>query len=81
VKIPVIVCCLLAVASAGYTQEKKDTTRTAFKFSGNLNFTTNGISPIPAFSLGKPAILVNLSLKNKRFSYNPEMAFSIQGVP
>jgi hypothetical protein len=73
--------CLLVVASIGYAQEKKDTTHTAFQFSGNLTFTTNGISPIPAFSLGKPAVLVNLSLKNKKFSYNPEMAFSIQGVP
>ncbi len=81
IKKPIVVCCLLVVASIGYAQEKKDTTYTAFKFSGNLNFTTNGISPIPAFSLGKPAILINLSLKNKKFSYDPEMAFSIKGVP
>jgi hypothetical protein len=77
----IVVCCLLVAASTGYAQEKKDTTHVAFQFSGNLNFTTNGISPIPAFSLGKPAVLVNLSLKNKKFSYDPEMAFSIEGVP
>ncbi len=77
----IVLCCLLVVASTGFAQEKKDTTREAFKLSGNLSFTTNGISPIPAFSLGKPAIFSNLSLKKKKFSYDPEMAFSIEGVP
>jgi hypothetical protein len=80
-KIPVTACCLVAVASLGYAQEKKDTTRAPIQFSGSINFTTNGISPIPAFTLGKPAVLVNLSLKKKRLSYAPEMAFSVQGVP
>jgi hypothetical protein len=77
----ILVGCLLVVISVGYAQEKNDITQAAFKFTGTLNLTTNGISPIPAFSLDKPAVLVNLSLKKKKFSYDPEMAFSSKGVP
>lgn len=47
----------------------------------NSNFNYKRHFPIPAFSLGKPAILSNLSLKKKKFSYDPEMAFSVEGVP
>lgn len=52
-----------------------------FKFSGTISANTNGISPIPAFSLEKPAIVGSLSLRKKRFSYDPETAFSVKGVP
>lgn len=81
VRISILVCCLLLVASIVSAQEKIDTTRAAFQFSGTLSLTTNGISPIPAFSLEKPAVLGFLSLRKKRFSYDPEIAFSIKGVP
>ena len=39
--------------------------------------TTNGIAPIPAFTLGKPAALVFLSTNlSKHFSFSPDIAFS-----
>lgn len=78
---PFLVCCLLLVSSIVSAQEKSDTTRAVFQFSGTLSLTTNGISPIPAFSLGNPAILGFLSLRKKRFSYDPQMAFSSKGIP
>ena len=62
---PVLVCCLLMVSSIVSAQEKNDTTPAVFQFSGTLILTTNGISPIPAFSLEKPAILGFLSLRKK----------------
>jgi hypothetical protein len=77
----VLVCCLLLIASIVSAQEKKDSTLAVFQFSGTLSLTSNAISPIPAFSLEKPAILGFLSLRKRRFSYDPEMAFSIKGVP
>jgi hypothetical protein len=48
--------------------------------SGNLSITNNGISIVPALGLGKPATLFNLSV-GKRFRFEPEMDFSIDGKP
>lgn len=48
--------------------------------SGAVSATNNGISLIPTFSLGKPAVIFDLSL-GKRFSFDPEFAFSLKGKP
>lgn len=57
-------------------EDRKD-----FKFSGTININTNGISPVPAFSLDKPSIIGIFSLKRKRLSFTPEIAFSLKGKP
>lgn len=72
---------LLLTITAVQAQTKKDTIHTPFEFSGTLVLSTNGISPIPAFSLDKPAVIANLSIRKRRFSFNPEMAFSTRGIP
>ena len=72
---------LLVTVKVAQAQTKQDSVYTPFKFSGTLILSTNGISPIPAFSLDKPAVLVNLSLRKRRFSFNPEMSFSTKGIP
>lgn len=41
--------------------------------------TTNGIAPIPAFTLGEPATLVFLNTNlSKHFSFSPDIAFSLK---
>ncbi|MFA6355281.1 MAG: hypothetical protein WCW65_02560 [Candidatus Paceibacterota bacterium] len=41
--------------------------------------TTNGIAPIPAFTLGEPAALVFLSTNlSEHFSFSPDIAFSMK---
>lgn len=52
-----------------------------FKFSGTIGLNTNGISPVPAFSLGKPAIMGFFSLRKNRFSFDPEIAYATDGTP
>lgn len=69
------------LAQESYAQREPDTTRSVFQFSGTISVTTNGISPIPAFSLDKPAVSAFLSLQRGRFQFDPEMAFSSRGVP
>lgn len=71
--------CFFAPALA-ISQDNNDSTN-QFLFSGTITATSNGISPIPAFSLDKPAVLAYLSLHKKRFSYEPWIAFSSKGVP
>ena len=49
-------------------------------FSGKINLTNNGFSFIPLFSLGKPATTVNLSVGGKRFSFDPQFRFDLDGM-
>jgi hypothetical protein len=75
------ISCITIVSIIASAQESKDSSLAAIQFSGTVSFTSNGISPIPAFSLEKPAILGFLSIRRKRFSYHPEIAFSSKGIP
>jgi hypothetical protein len=61
--------------------EKKDSTKTKMHISGNVSLNTNGIATIPAFSLGKPAIIAALNLVKKRFSYDPTVAYGFNMRP
>jgi hypothetical protein len=46
-----------------------------------LTVTNNGFAIVPAFSLGKPAFLFDLSIANKRFSFEPQFRYSLNGNP
>jgi len=61
--------------------QTNDSVQTYHHFSGAATVTNNGISLIPTFSLGKPAVLVLLSLGGKRFSVDPDIRFSLAGKP
>src|SRR5215471_5852043 len=50
-------------------------------FSGALSVTSNGISVIPTFTLGKPAAIVNMSISKGKFSFEPDLRFSLDGKP
>ena len=49
--------------------------------SGRISTTNNGISLIPTFSLGKPAVLFTLSLAKNKLSFEPDFNFSLEGKP
>jgi hypothetical protein len=72
---------LLFTFTLSYSAEKKDSTKSKLHFSGNVSLNTNGIAPIPAFSLGTPAIIAALTLEKKRFSYDPTVAYGINMRP
>lgn len=46
-----------------------------------ITVTSKGISFVPAFSLGKPAAIFNLSMGKRRFFVEPELRFSLKGRP
>lgn len=50
-----------------------DSTQTPATFSGTVGLSTNGFSIIPAFSLNRPGLLVNVSLRKNRFSFEPDI--------
>lgn len=47
----------------------------------NLQFTNNGLSLFPNFALGKPAIIVNLSVGKKGIYFEPELRWGLNGKP
>jgi hypothetical protein len=49
-------------------------------FGGSVTLTTNGISTIPNFTLGKPAVIFFMSV-GRRISFEPEFRLSIEGEP
>lgn len=50
-------------------------------FKGTASLTNNGISLIPSFSLGDPALLFDLKFRKGRFSFEPDMRFALEGKP
>ncbi|TVQ67379.1 MAG: hypothetical protein EA360_02440 [Balneolaceae bacterium] len=64
---------------AGFSQQTGDTPR-GIPVSAGISLANEGISIIPAFSLGEPAVLTNFSA-GKRFRFEPEFYFSTKGDP
>lgn len=61
--------------------QKADSTKSTSHFSGTVGITQNGIALVPTFSLGEPAGIVMLSMGKKKFSFDPEFRFSLEGKP
>jgi hypothetical protein len=52
-----------------------------FYFRSALSVTNNGFSIIPAFTLGKPAAMLDMSMGNKRLSFEPQFRYALEGRP
>jgi hypothetical protein len=76
----ILVVVLLLIALFSFSQ-KSDTAKKITHFSGSVSVTNNGLSLVPTFSLGEPAALVNLSIGGKKFSFEPDMRFALEGKP
>jgi hypothetical protein len=61
--------------------KKIDTTRNDLLVKGGVTITNKGISYIPNFSLGDPAFLFDFSIDNTKISFEPQLRFSLKGVP
>ncbi len=67
------------LAHASFSQVN-DSTKRSVNFAGSVSVTNNGFSFIPSFSLGKPAIIVDLLVGGKRFSFDPQFRFDLEGL-
>ncbi len=50
-------------------------------FRGTASLTQNGISLVPSFSLGDPALLFDLKFTKGKLSFEPDLRFSLEGKP
>ncbi len=72
---------LVLSISYSYAHVNSDTTKVSTVFSGSVQLTNNGISLVPAFSLGAPALMAFFEAKRRRFSYCPQFSFDSEGKP
>ncbi len=75
-----LVSFILGISHFVFSQNM-DSTKLTSKFAGTIAVTNNGISFIPTFYLGKPALIFNLVLGKKRLSFEPELRFALEGKP
>jgi hypothetical protein len=71
---------LLNLSNYSFSQNS-DSTKALSNFGGAVTVTSNGISFIPTFSLGKPAAIFDLAMGRKRISFEPQFRFSLEGKP
>ncbi len=75
-----LIFILLMLSHLSFSQ-KTDSTKSVSYFSGSVSVTNNGISIVPSFSLDKPAAIFMLSAGKNRFSFEPDIRFSLSGKP
>ena len=73
------VFCVLTVSS--YSLENADSTRHKLKAGATFSINSNGIASVPAFSLGRPAVMASVNLAKSWFSYDPTLAYGLDGRP
>jgi hypothetical protein len=57
-----------------------DSTEVPLNFGAAVTLTTKGISTIPNLTLGKPAVIFDLSA-GRRLSFEPQLRFALEGKP
>jgi|WetSurMetagenome_2_1015567.scaffolds.fasta_scaffold29866_3 hypothetical protein len=61
--------------------QNNDSTVTPLNFAGAVSVTNKGISVIPNFTLGKPAVIFDLSIGKGKLSFEPQFKFALEGKP
>jgi len=66
---------IVSKAQSGEATEKE------YHLSGDISATNNGISVIPSFSLGKPAVIFELAAGGEKLTFEPQFKFSMKAKP
>jgi hypothetical protein len=72
---------LLFLSGHFLNAQETDSAKYDRHIAGGVTVTTNGISVIPTFTLGKPAALFDLSVGGKKLSFEPQFRFALDGKP
>ncbi|WP_143165167.1 hypothetical protein [Chryseolinea serpens] len=77
------VFCLAAFRPVDMTGQVPDSTdqKSNVSASGRVMLANAGFAPVPAFSFNSPLMMGFLSLKKKRFSFEPDLALGLNGKP
>jgi hypothetical protein len=72
---------LLLATLNSFSQAPKDSLSAPFTVSGFVLLINNGISAVPAFSAGKPAVMTSLTIRKNHFSFTPQFNYILEGRP
>jgi hypothetical protein len=72
---------LSGIPLIGLSQDTDPKEKKELETEASFSFHSNGIAPIPAFSLDKPALAASLSVRKGRFSYDPAFFYSLEMKP
>jgi hypothetical protein len=61
--------------------QKADSTKVVSRFGGAVTVTNKGISIVPNLTLGKPAVIFDLSAGKRKLSFEPSLRFALEGKP
>jgi hypothetical protein len=61
--------------------QQKDSINQQLHLHTAFTVTNNGISLIPTFSLGKPALITDLSIGKRKIFFEPQLRFALDGNP
>ncbi len=76
------ICSLfLCISIFSFSQEEQSKQKNKLEPNVTFSININGIAPIPAFSLDKPALISSVNLIKGRFSYDPILAYSLEAKP
>mgnify|MGYP001454474134 CR=1 FL=1 len=76
------ICLLFVFISVnGLSQENPAKSHNPLETDLSFSLNSNGIASIPAFSLGKPAVIASAGISKGRFSYDPVLAYSLEMKP
>ena len=68
----------VAPARFAFAQEVEEERKA---FAGTVGITNKGISQIPNFTLGKPAVQFDMRIGKGKFTFDPELRFATTGKP
>jgi hypothetical protein len=61
--------------------KKSDSTKVPGHFGGAVTVSNKGISIVPNLTLGKPAVIFDLSMGKRKLSFEPSLRFALEGKP
>ena len=74
---------LLVIISLSHLvfSQTADSLKVVSRFGGAVTVTSKGISMVPNLSLGKPAVIFDLSVGKRKLSFEPSLRFALEGKP
>ncbi len=66
-----LICVMIWIVIAGTAQTNQ------WNVFGNIILTNNGIDPVPAYTLDKPALMANVFMTKGNFIFNPQFNVSV----
>lgn len=71
----------LFTSIVSFSRENTVNSKNKLQATASFSLNSNGMAPVPAFSLEKPAIMASLVLTKNRFSYEPTLAYGLDSRP